>query len=183
MTNRIFNMDLGRMMDEAFKFAEQFGESFGPDARQAAEQAAEHVRNAAESCGGRGQAGSADCYPTYLYPPANLYLTPDKRMVLEVALAGFDEKDVSVQFKGDYLVFSAKAPEAPATDERTQYFKRRLRMRDVDDQRWFVPADKFDQAASQATFRNGLLKVVVPPREEPAVDEGIRINIRGEAAT
>ena len=181
MTARTFTVDLGRIMDEAFGAFEHFGESFGREAREAAEQAAEHVRRATESCGGRGP--FADCYPSYLYPPANVYLTPDKRFVLEVALAGFAEKDIGVQFRGDYLVFSAKAPAAPEVDERTQWFKRRLRVRDVEDQRYFVPADKFDQAASQATFKNGLLRVVVPPRESPAAAEGITVNIRTDEAT
>jgi len=169
-------IDLGQIMDEAFRAFEQFGESFGSEARHAAEQAAEHVRRATESCGGRGP--FADCYPAYLYPPANVYLTPEKQFVIELALAGFDEKDISVQFKGDYLVFSAKGPEAPASDERTQWFKRRLRLRDIEEQRYFVPADRFEQASSQATFKNGLLRIVVPPRESPAAPEGIKIDIR-----
>jgi HSP20 family protein len=177
MTAKAFTIDLGQIMDEAFHAFEQFGETFG----QGAEQAAERVRHAAEECCGRGP--FADCYPGYLYPPANVYLTPEKQFVLEMAIAGFDEKGVSVQFRGDYLVFSAKAPEAPAPDERTQWFKRRLRMRDVDEQRYFVPADKFDQAASQATFRNGLLRIVVPPRESPADSGGITIDIRTAETT
>lgn len=181
MTARTFTVDLGRIMDEAFAAFEQFGETFGHEARQAAEQAAEHARRAAHGCGGSGP--FADCYPSYLYPPANVYLTPDKRFVLEVALAGFNEKDIGVQFRGDYLVFSAKAPAAGDVDERTQWFKRRLRMRDVDEQRYFVPADRFDQAGSQATFRSGLLRVVVPPRETPAAAEGITVNIRTDEAT
>lgn len=181
MTAKAFTIDLGQIMDEAFRAFEHFGETFGEGAQQAAEQAAEHVRHAAEACCGKGAFG--DCYPGYLYPPANAYLTPEKQMVLEIALAGFNEKDLNVQFRGDYLVFSAKAPEVPAPDERTQWFKRRLRMRDVDEQRYFVPADKFDQAACQATFKNGLLRLVVPPRETPAAAEGIRIDIRSESAT
>jgi HSP20 family molecular chaperone IbpA len=181
MTGKTFTADLGQIMDEAFRAFEQFGESFGQEARSAAEQAAEHVRRAAEACGGRGPFG--DCYPGYLYPPANVYLTPEKQLVLEVALAGFNEKDVSVQFRGDYLVFSAKAPAAAAPDERTQWFKRRLRMRDVDEQRYFVPADRFEQAASQATFKNGLLRIVVPPRESATASDGIRIDIRTEGTT
>jgi HSP20 family protein len=181
MTGKSFTIDLGQIMDEAFRAFEQFGESFGHEARQAAEQAAEQVRRATESCSGRGP--FADCYPAYLYPPANVYLTPEKQFVLEVALAGFSEKDLGVQFKGDYLVFSAKAPAAPEIDERTQWFKRRLRMRDVDEQRYFVPSDRFDQAASQATFRNGLLRIVVPPRESPADSGGITIDIRTDETT
>jgi HSP20 family molecular chaperone IbpA len=41
-----------------------------------------------------------------------------------------------------------------------------------------VPADKFDQAGTQASFHNGLLRVVVPPREQPETGEEIRIRIR-----
>ena len=44
MTNRVFSFDLGRIMDEAFKFAESFGDSFGADAADKMRQAAEHFR-------------------------------------------------------------------------------------------------------------------------------------------
>lgn len=177
MTSKPFTIDLGRMMDEAFRLAEQLGESFGAEASEATER----LRQAAEAFG-RGAAGTMDAYPAYLYPPANIYLTRDKRMVLELALAGFEEKDISIQFRGDYLVFSAKAPQAGETEEGIQYFKRRLRMRDVEEQRYYVPSEKFDQAAAKATFRNGLLRLVVPPREQPQPEEGIRIAIQAEGA-
>jgi HSP20 family protein len=178
MTNRTFTIDLGRMMDEAFRLAEQLGESFGADAAEATER----LRQAAEAFG-HGAAGAVDAYPAYLYPPANIYLTRDKRMVLEIALAGFEEKDISVQFRGDYLVFSARVPQGTAeAEEGIQYFKRRLRMRDVEEQRYFVPTDKFDQAATEATFKNGLLRIVVPAREQPAENGGIRIAIRTDGA-
>ncbi len=51
-------------------------------------------------------------------------------------------------------------------------------MRDVEEQRYYVPADKFDQGATQAEFKNGLLRLVVPPREQAETGEEIRINIR-----
>ncbi len=178
MTNRTFTIDLGRMMDDAFRMAESLGESFGADAAEATER----LRQAAEAFG-HGASGSVDAYPTYLYPPANIYLARDKRMVFEVALAGFEEKDISVQFRGDYLVFSARMPQgAGEPDESLQYFKRRLRMRDVEEQRYFVPTDKFDQAATEATFKNGLLRVTVPPRDQPSHDDGIRIAIHTDGA-
>ncbi len=37
-------------------------------------------------------------------------LVGSEKLVFEFALAGFDEKEISVQFRGDYLIFSAKAP-------------------------------------------------------------------------
>jgi HSP20 family protein len=180
MTSKVFTFDLGRIMDEAFQFAENIGETFDRDT-------AEKMRRAAEQFG-RGPFGNPDYYPSYLYPPATIFLNREKKLVFEFALAGFNEKDISVQFRGDYLLFSARAPapapgqagagSAPDTDETIQYFKRRLKMRDVEEQRYYVPADKFDQGATQAEFKNGLLRLVVPPREQAETGEEIRINIR-----
>jgi HSP20 family protein len=170
MTNRVFTFDLGRIMDEAFKFAESFGETFDHDAL------AEKMRRAAEQFG-KGPFGNPDYYPAYMYPPATMYLTKEKKLVVELALAGFEEKDISVQFRGDHLLFSAKAPVPVESDEGVQYFKRRLKLKDIEEQRYYVPAEKFDQAGTQARFHNGLLRLVVPPREQPETGEEIRIRI------
>ncbi len=170
MTNRNFMFDLGRIMDEAFKFAEGFGAEFGQEAAEKMRQAAEHF--------GRGPFGNPDYYPAYLYPPSTIYLTREKKLVFEIALAGFEEKDISVQFRGDHLLFSAKAPTAVEPEEGAQYFKRRLKLKDIEEQRYYAPADKFDQAGTQAQFHNGLLRIVVPPRERVETGEEIRINIR-----
>ena len=98
MTNRVFSFDLGRIMDEAFKFAESFGGTFDHDV------IAEKMRHAAEQLG-RGPFGNPDYYPAYMYPPATICLTREKKLVLELALAGFEEKDITVQFRGDHLLF------------------------------------------------------------------------------
>ncbi len=99
-------------------------------------------------------------------------------MVFEMALAGFEEKDIKVQFRGDHLLFSASAPKSPDPEEGVQYFKRRLKLKDIEEQRFYVPSEKFDQAATQATFHNGLLRLVVPPREQPETGDEIKIHIR-----
>ena len=43
-------------------------------------------------------------------------------------MAGFEEKEIDLHFRGDYLYFSAKAPEAGLQEEGVQYFKRRLKL-------------------------------------------------------
>jgi HSP20 family protein len=170
MTNRVFTFDLGRIMDEAFKCAENFGDAFDV-------HTAEQMRKMAEQCG-RGPFGHPDYYPSYMYPPATVYLTRDKKFVMEMALAGFEEKDLSIQFRGDNLIFSAKAPRVEEPEEGAQFFKRRLKLKDIDEQRYYVPADKFDQAGTQATFHSGLLRIVVPPLEHAATGDEIHINIK-----
>ncbi len=120
---------------------------------------------------------NADYYPSYSYPPMNNYLTPERSLVFEFALAGFDEKDISLSFQGDYMVFAARIGESGQGAEGVRYFKRRLKLKDVERQKYYVPADKFAQGEVKAVFRNGILKVVVPPKEEAASTEGIRIEI------
>jgi HSP20 family molecular chaperone IbpA len=98
-------------------------------------------------------------------------------MVFELALSGFDEKDISLSFQGDYMVFSARISLEEAPEEDVRYFKRRLKLKDIDKQKYYVPAEKFDQAAVKAVFKNGILRVTVPPKETGEPNEGIKIEI------
>jgi HSP20 family molecular chaperone IbpA len=107
----------------------------------------------------------------------------DRTMVFEFALAGFDEKDISLSFQGDYMVFSAKiageeeAADYQAPEENLRYFKRRLKMKDIEKQKYYVPLDKYAQEEVKAVFKNGILKVTIPPKEEPDQNDGIKIEI------
>ena len=75
------------------------------------------------------------------------------------------------------MVFSAtmRLEDLPADDVR--YFKRRLKLKDVEKQKYYAPADKFAQDKVRAIFRNGILRVTVPPKDESDSSEGIRIDI------
>jgi HSP20 family protein len=156
-------MDLGKLLDEIFDAAENFGTTFkdkfhfDPQSFQRDE--------------------SMDYYPAYMYPPCNVYLKADRSLVFEFALAGFDEKNISLEFKGDYMIFSARLAEEQRPAEDVRYFKRRLKLKDVDDQRYFVPEDKFDRESVKATFKSGILKIVIPPKNIPQGQGGIKVEI------
>jgi HSP20 family protein len=167
--NDKFFVDIGRMLDEIFETAENFknafeeGMNFGP----------EHGRR------WRWHEGM-DFYPSYMYPPANVAMREDKTMVFEFALAGFDENSIELELKGDYMVLTAKVPDAMKPEENLKYFKRRLKLKDVPEQRYYVPADKFDRDNVKAVFRNGILKVEIPAKEGAGAQEGVKINIEKE---
>jgi len=160
-------IDLGRIMDEIFESAEKVGrelqENFNLDKLE------EKIRAKWDE--------NTDYYPAYTYPPLNVYMKPDKTLVFEFALAGFDEKKIDLAFKGDYMVFSARVADEMMHEENIKYFKRRLRFKDVAEQKYFVPDDKFDREKVKAVFRNGVLKVEVPPREEPPRAGSVKIEI------
>jgi HSP20 family molecular chaperone IbpA len=178
-------MDLGSIFDEIFEAAQDFKDEFHRN----------FGSGMAEGCG-RGHFGSGgifgknffdentDFYPNYSYPPMNVYMTADRSMIFEFALAGFDERDISLSFQGDYMVFSAKIREdagigdtPPPPDDNVRYFKRRLKMKDIEKQKYYVPLDKYAQDQVKAVYKNGILKVSVPPKDEPDQNDGIKIEI------
>jgi len=162
MKDRIV-IDIGQMMDEIFEATRNLGESFG----------AKHGQRPEDFFKWNDQ---TDYYPSYSYPPMNVYLTKEKKMVFEFALAGFKESDISIEFQGDYMVFSAKSPDMEPEDD-VRYFKRRLKFKEIEDQRYFVPDDKFDREKSKAVYKNGVLKITVPPKETIETKEGIKVEI------
>jgi HSP20 family molecular chaperone IbpA len=163
--------DLGNVFDEIFEAARDFQDEFRKNFN-------------GENC----KTGfnwnfdeNTDYYPNYSYPPMNVFMTGDKSLIFEFALAGFDEKDIRLSFQGDYMIFSAAIPhnteEANQPGENLRYFKRRLKMKDIEKQKYFVPLDKYAQDKVRAVFKNGILRVSIPPKEEPDQHDGITIEI------
>ena len=78
------------------------------------------------------------------------------------------------------MVFSAmisRNQESSPADETIRYFKRRLKMKDIEKQKYFVPLDKYAQEKVKAVFKNGILRVNIPPKDEVDQDGGIKIEI------
>ncbi|MDR1972906.1 MAG: Hsp20/alpha crystallin family protein [Treponema sp.] len=190
-------MDLGSIFDEIFDAAQNFQDELHNNFH----------RYGNGFPGGRpfepfGKAffdENTDFYPNYSYPPMNIYMSGDLSLSFEFALAGFEEKDISLSFQGDYMVFSAAAPVSPGPSapdspgfdassgdgesrrdggqENLHYIKRRLKIRDIEKQKYYVPLDKYAQEKVRAVFKNGILKVTIPPKDEPEQNEGIKIEI------
>ncbi len=163
MHNRDY-LDLGQVLDQIFKATEELSNSFGGfgfDPRK---------------YGGDNR----NYYSMYPFPPANIYMHSDRSMVFEFALAGYRDSDVSLQFNGEYMSLSAKAPEQNCEDEEVIFFNRRLKFKDIPEQKYFVPEDKFDRENAKAVFKSGILKVTVPSRDEIRQPGGVKIDIVNE---
>jgi HSP20 family molecular chaperone IbpA len=192
--------DLGEIFDDIFDAAQGFREEFQRSFRRDP-----FVKHCFDE--------NTDYYPNYSYPPMNIYMSADRSMTFEFALAGFEEKNISLAFQGDYMVFSAKIGAAGSVDdpdvsgydgadgafgpghedesgppdpcgydgeagqEGLRYFKRRLKLKDIEKQKYYVPLDKYAQEKVKAVFKNGILRVTVPPKDEPDQSDGIKIEI------
>jgi len=165
--------DVGKVMDDIFGAAQSFSESFS-----------DAFRNGPQMHRGHGPwwlwNENVDFYPAFNYPPANIYMTDDKHLVFEFALAGFEESDIDLKFQGDQMVLSARIPMEMRERDGVRYFKRRLKLKDIENQRYYAPADKFDRENVKAVFKRGILRVDLPPNEEVSNDEGVHIEIEKE---
>ncbi|MEI6385551.1 MAG: Hsp20/alpha crystallin family protein [Spirochaetota bacterium] len=178
MKDRMY-VDIGTILDEVFSAARDFSEKMGKEFQMPPEGPGAGPAHAPHGSPwfDMGRDSNADYYPGYSFPPMNIYLTPDRSMVFEFALAGFDEKDIQLTFQGDYMVFSARIGLENVAEDGLRYVKRRLKLKDVEKQKYYVPADKFSQEKVKASFRNGILKVSIPPKEDADAPEGIKIEI------
>ena len=162
--NKFPFMDLNKFLDEVFGQVEGFSEKLQSEMEKTL-----HSRGP--------WAEGLDFYPAYAYPPMNVYLTPEKDLVIEMALAGFQQDDLELQFVGDYLLFSAR-PQVVEEAEGLRYLKRRLKLKPVEQQKYYVPADKFDQAQVSAAFKNGLLHIQIPSKTIVTPKEGVKVEIK-----
>jgi HSP20 family protein len=111
------------------------------------------------------------------YPRTNTFVTQDGSLVYEFMLPGFDEKSVSLGFKGDKMVLRARLPEGGQKREGLRHERRGFTLRDIDYREYSVPADRYDQAAVKAVYRNGILTVTIPALDVTEAEGGVKIEI------
>jgi HSP20 family molecular chaperone IbpA len=171
-------LDMGIILDDIFEAAQNFSDELHRNFKTTGRDG-ESGRQGPFAKGSFDE--NIDYYPHYSYPPMNVYMTSDRSMVFEFALAGFDEEDINLSFQGDYMVFSAKISDNTGFDlsqeENYRYFKRRLKLRDIERQKYYVPLDKYAQESVKAVYKNGILRVLIPPKDEPDQYDGIKIEI------
>jgi HSP20 family molecular chaperone IbpA len=166
-------LDMGIILDDIFEAAQNFSDELHRNFKTTGRDGEAAARGSFDE--------NIDYYPHYSYPPMNVYMTADRSMIFEFALAGFDEKDINLSFQGDYMVFSAKIRDDTGFDlsreENHRYFKRRLKLRDIERQKYYVPLDKYAQESVKAVYKNGILRVAIPPKDEPDQYDGVKIEI------
>ena len=100
------------------------------------------------------------------YPPYNIQKTEDYKVEIEMALAGFDKKDIEIEVADGVLtVKSVKDKDTGATDEYTLY--KGMSQRNFT--RKFTLAD--DIVVRGAELKNGMLTInlerIVPEEKKP----------------
>ena len=96
------------------------------------------------------------------YPPYNIVKVDDENFVIELAIAGFDKKEVSVELEKNVLKIEGKSK-----DDDKDFIHKGLASRSFE--RQFTLAD--DVEVSGGKLENGVLKVelrrVIPEEDKP----------------
>ena len=88
------------------------------------------------------------------YPPYNIIQHDDNTYEIEIAVAGFNRENVTVEVDQDQLRVSGKQPNR---DETTKYIHRGLAARDFE--RVFTLADHME--VGEAKMTDGILRVII----------------------
>lgn len=98
-----------------------------------------------------------------LHQPAVNILETGTSFELEVAAPGFEKEHFAVQVENDQLTISAKH-ESKTEDREERYTRREFRFESF--KRSFKLPPVVNQAEVTAVYENGVLKVVLPKKEE-----------------
>lgn len=94
------------------------------------------------------------------YPLTDLYKDEEDNQIIEVALAGFSKEDLNIEVKDNSILISCDSSNASGGGNQRRIARRSF-------SRSFVDYDhQLDMRKSNASFENGLLKIVIPPTEE-----------------
>ena len=97
----------------------------------------------------------------FAMPPANI-LESNEDYRIELAVPGFEKKDFNIELEEDLLTISLDKEDN--TQEDVEFLKREYRFNPF--KRVFRLSDKIDKEKIKGHYKDGVLQVVVPKKEE-----------------
>jgi molecular chaperone IbpB/HSP20 family protein len=115
-----------------------------------------------------------------VFPPTDIYIDKDENLHIDMALAGFEETDLSMKFDPEgYLVIASK--ESTSDEDKTEDTDsvKRYVMKGIKRSQFsksiFIDTRYFDKTGLDAIMKNGMLNIKIPKKPE---DPNDTINIR-----
>lgn len=110
------------------------------------------------------------------FPPMNVfYAADDKACTIELALAGYSKDEISVEVGDNKITVAATVKEED--EKEGKYAKRRIKKQNF--QRVYaVPANIYDIEATEVSYVDGLLTIVVPAKA-PEAPQTKKLEIKG----
>lgn len=103
-------------------------------------------------------------------PMVNIF-NQDKAFVIEMAVPGYSKEDFSINLEQQVLKISAEPKQKEVDDDK--FLRKEFSLNGV--KRNFTIPKNIDTDNISADFRDGLLKITLPRREEPVLRKEISI--------
>jgi len=97
------------------------------------------------------------------FPPANLFQDKDGNLIYEFAVAGYNDEEISLEFRDDRMILSL-SPKESSLPEGMKMIQKGIRSAKSKVSA-FVPPSKFDVEKTILTLEKGILAVKVPVKE------------------
>lgn len=97
-----------------------------------------------------------------VYKPAANIREDEKRFTIELALPGFEKEEISMKLENDVLTISAGHEKK---ESEVKYTRNEFGF-DAKYSRSFILPEDIDNDAITAEYRNGILNVAIPKKEE-----------------
>jgi HSP20 family molecular chaperone IbpA len=102
-----------------------------------------------------------DCLVSASYPPTNIYTDKDKNYIIQVAVAGWSDDEVSLNFEDMKLVLELNPSDEP---DLPDYFQKGIRHSHTKITYGLHP--RYDTRAVKAVKKDGILTITLPVKEE-----------------
>lgn len=100
------------------------------------------------------------------FPPCDVKLNEENLdLLFEFALAGFSQEEIDISFEDDYMILSVDPKEKKEDTSKVSTLMGGIK-RGSSRSKYFVPFTKYDSEKAKASFKNGILSVSIPVKEE-----------------
>ena len=96
--------------------------------------------------------------------PVDIIVKENRDAVVDVAIAGYKEENISIDFDGDNLVVSV-GKEKKEEESKDKYICRGIKRSNAM-VKVYIPASRYDYNKATATINDGILSIYVPARDE-----------------
>lgn len=106
------------------------------------------------------------------FPPTNISINPDTKVLsIQAALAGVEEEWINLTFNSDQLKLVVKVPQTTKPEEKPEvkkdfYLQTGLKTFSELETAWNIDTRYFDRDKVDVKYKNGLLQITIPPRDE-----------------
>lgn len=109
------------------------------------------------------------------YPKVNV-LSHDDKIEIQAEIAGYSRDDISVEVEEDILSIIGKASQASEQTDKSIYLLRELKRSAFS--RSFKLSEGLDAEKIDATFKDGLLTLVIPRKTKPEISKVNKVVIK-----